>query len=142
MTKITFLHGVNDRHQAIAGWLAQAYREGTRVVVYVPSENDMERLDRLLWMEPATSFTPHCQGNSTLASETPVVLAAVLDKPDHDECLINLSDGIPPGFSRFEQLIEFVSTTDSDKISGRERYRFYRERGYPLEAQEFSGAAV
>jgi DNA polymerase IIIc chi subunit len=56
-----------------------------------------------------------------------------LNNPLHDDCLLNLSDEIPPGFSRFRQLIEIVSVDDADRLPGRERFRFYRERGYPLE---------
>jgi DNA polymerase-3 subunit chi len=46
---------------------------------------------------------------------------------------VNLSNEIPPGFSRFQQLIEIISIDDEDRLPGRERFRFYRERGYPLE---------
>lgn len=139
MTRITFLHNASDRLQAAAVWLGQAVRAGEKMVVYVPSEADLERLDRLLWTHPATGFTPHCAATSALAAETPVVLTTELDRPVHDECLVNLSNEIPPRFSSFEHVIEVVSTADNIRIPGRERFRFYRERGYPLEAKDISG---
>jgi DNA polymerase-3 subunit chi len=139
MTQITFLHGALDRLQAVAAWLAQAGREGKQVLVYVPAAERGEQLDRLLWTSPATGFIPHCRAGDKLATETPILLASDLDQPLHDECLLNLSDEVPPGFSRFQQLIEIVSADDGDKLPGRERFRFYRERGYPLEAKDISG---
>jgi DNA polymerase-3 subunit chi len=139
MTQITFLHGARDRLQAIAAWLARASGEGKPVLVYVPASERCAELDRLLWTQPATGFTPHCRADDNLAAETPIVLASGLDDTRHDGCLLNLSDEIPPGFSRFRQLIEIVSVEDSDRLPGRERFRFYRERGYPLEAREISG---
>ncbi|MDP1609474.1 MAG: DNA polymerase III subunit chi [Sulfuritalea sp.] len=139
MTKITFLHGARDRLQAVAAWLGQASSEGKRVLVYVPAGERGEQLDRLLWIQPATGFTPHCRADNSLAAETPVVLASALDHPLHDECLLNLSDEVPSGFSRFKELIEIVSVEDADKLPGRERFRFYRERGYPLENRDISG---
>lgn len=142
MTRVSFLHGASDRLQAIASWLEQASRAGHRIVVYVPVADDRDRLDRLLWINPATGFVPHCLANSGLVEETPVVLATGLDQTPHDECLVNLSNDIPPGFGRFEHLVEIVSTADSDKLPGRERFRFYRERGYPLEARDISGEMV
>ncbi len=139
MTRVSFLHGAGDRLQAAAAWLAQAGRDGQRVLVYAPAEADLERIDRLLWAQPSTGFTPHCDAGSMLAAETPVVLTRRLDKPIHDGCLVNLSDEIPPGFGSFDHLVEIISTAESDRIPGRERFRFYRERGYPLEARDISG---
>lgn len=138
MTQITFLHGARDRLEAVVAWLARAGREGKPVLVYVPLAEQGNTLDRLLWTQPATGFAAHCRAGDTLAAETPIVLAADLDHPLHDECLLNLSDEVPPGFSRFQQLIEIVSADDNDKLPGRERFRFYRERGYPLEARDIS----
>lgn len=139
MTQVTFLHGARDRLQAVAAWLASAGTEHKPVLVYVPASERNGELDRLLWTQPPTGFTPHCRADDKLAAETPIVLASVLEDPCHDGCLLNLSDEIPPGFSRFRQLIEIVSVHDRDRLAGRERFRFYRDRGYPLEARDISG---
>jgi DNA polymerase-3 subunit chi len=139
MTKISFFHGARDRLQAVAAWLGRAGSESRKVLVYVPAGESSEQLDRLLWTHQATGFTPHCRANDKLATETPIILAAELDAPPHDGCLLNLSDEIPPGFSRFQQLIEIISVKDEDRLPGRERFRFYRERGYPLENHDISG---
>lgn len=37
------------------------------------------------------------------------------------------------------ELIEIVSVEDTDRLPGRERFRYYRERGYPLETSDISG---
>lgn len=142
MTRVTFLHGAGDRLQAIAAWLRQAHRDGQRVLVYAPRADERERIDRLLWCHPPTGFTPHCSADSELAAETPVVLASALEQTPHDDCLVNLSDDIPPGFGRFAHLIEVVSAEGADKLPGRERFRFYRGRGYPLDARDVSGEAA
>lgn len=139
MTQITFFHGAHDRLQAIAAWLAQVSREIGPVLVYAPDSERSERLGRLLWTRPATGFTPHCRLDDKLAAETPIILAPGLDNPPHDGCLLNLSDEIPPSFSRYQQLVEIISVEDGDRLPGRERFRFYRERGYPLEARDISG---
>jgi DNA polymerase-3 subunit chi len=138
MTEISFLHGVHDRLQAVAAWLGQAGSEGRKILVYAPQGDQRDQLDRLLWTLPATGFVPHCMDGNKLSAETPIVLAAQLDNPLHDGCLLNLSDEVPPGFSRFQQLIEIVSVNDADRLPGRERFRFYKERGYPLEARDIS----
>ena len=138
MTRISFLHGANDRLQAMASWLVQASREGHRVVVYVPVAEDRDRLDRLLWVHPATAFLPHCLASSGLAEETPVVLATGLDQTPHDECLLNLSNDVPPGFGRFEHLVEIVSTDEAVRLAARDRVKHYKALGYAITYQEIA----
>lgn len=138
MTKITFLHGARDRLQSIATWLAGSSNEFKKILVYIPDGATLDHLDRLLWIHPSTGFTPHCRTADKLATQTPIILASELDNPSHDGLLLNLSDSIPPGFSRFQQVVEIVGVAEESIQLGRERYRYYRERGYPLEASEIS----
>ncbi|MCX8086668.1 MAG: DNA polymerase III subunit chi [Rhodocyclaceae bacterium] len=138
MTRILFLHGAADRTQAAVQWLHAAWARREAVLVYAPEAEAAERLDRLLWTQPQLSFTPHCGLDSPLAAETPIVFAPHLDAPPQEECLLNFSNELPPGFSRFAQLIEIVSVDDADRLPARERFKFYRDRGYPLESQDIS----
>lgn len=133
MTRITFYSNADDRLQAACSWLAANWREKKSTVVFAPEPEVAERLDRMLWMQPATGFLPHCGAGSALAGETPVLIARQLEDVKQDACLLNLGDEIPPGFSRFEELVEIVSTSDAVRLPARERFRFYRERGYALE---------
>lgn len=139
MTRISFLHGAPDRIQSAAQWLQQAWRERQPVLVYVPEAGQADRLDRLLWTQPQLSFVPHCAIDSPLAPETPILLTHRLDDPPRDNCLLNLGNELPPGFSRFELLVEIVSTDDADRLPARERFKFYRDRGYAIESRDISG---
>jgi DNA polymerase-3 subunit chi len=75
-----------------------------------------------------------------LAAETPVVLTASADALPWHDVLVNLGDGLPAGFARFERLIEVVGGGQDERDRGRERWRFYRDRGYPLEKHELGAA--
>ena len=44
----------------------------------------------------------------------------------------NLSQRTPEHFARFERLFEILSTDESDLAAGRERYKQYQQRGYPM----------
>jgi DNA polymerase-3 subunit chi len=48
--------------------------------------------------------------------------------------LINLSSEQPMFFSQFERVAEFINDNETTKAQGRERYQFYKERGYELES--------
>jgi DNA polymerase-3 subunit chi len=130
MTSIDFYTHVADR-LAVAGKLvAKALAQHGHVRVLTQDAAATEALDRLLWLQPATGFLPHCRLASPLAAETPVWIDHVMEHQGPASVLINLHASPPPFFSRFERLAEIVSVDDA--AAARERFRFYRERGYEL----------
>ncbi len=141
MTKVFFYHGASDRLQAAAAWLQQAQLKRQAVLVYAPDAAIAEKLDRLLWTTPATGFLPHCRADSPLAARTPVLIAARLDSLPQEERLLNLSNDVPPGFSRFSELVEIVSGAEEDRLPARDRFRFYRDRGYDMESRKLDPVA-
>ncbi|MBU0752026.1 MAG: DNA polymerase III subunit chi [Gammaproteobacteria bacterium] len=136
MTRILFLHGASDRLAAAARWLNEAAAAKRKVLVYVPQADAATQLDRLLWTQVATGFVPHALAGSPLAAESPIVITDRLDAIPHDKALLNLGDELPSGFSRFEELIELISSDDAVRLPARERFKFYRERGYAPESRE------
>lgn len=140
MTKVLFCHGAPDRLQAAAAWLWQTAGGGaTSAVIYAPDGRIAERLDQLLWVSPPTGFLPHCRARSPLAAETPILIAettAEVDSVAQDELLLNLGNELPPGFGRFANLVEIISQEDSVRLPGRERAKFYRDRGYDIQYRD------
>jgi DNA polymerase III subunit chi len=141
MTTIDFYTHVDDRLAVAARLAAKAVAQHGRVRLLTPDEASTAALDRLLWTQPATGFLPHCRLGSPIAAETPVIVDHVLEHEGPAEVLINLRNEPPPFFSRFARLAEIVSPDEADAAAGRERYRFYRERGYELRAHNLSGKA-
>ena len=92
-------------------------------------ENRVDALDELLWAYPPEQFLPHRRLNDS-DEKAPVVLAGAADEPTVTEVLINLGADVPIFFPRFDRVSEIVLSSERD--AGRERYRFYRDRGYPL----------
>jgi DNA polymerase-3 subunit chi len=81
---------------------------------------------------------PHCRVEHRLASETPIWVDHVAEHPGPAGVLINLQSSPPSFFSRFERLAEIVGLEEADVAAGRERYRFYRERGYELRSHSLN----
>jgi DNA polymerase-3 subunit chi len=104
-----------------------------RVLIVAPDEIVAREIDRLMWTISATGFLPHCMSSDSLASDTPVLITRNSDTLPHDDLLLNLGNQPPTSFSRFKRLVEIVSENDDfDKQSARERFRFYKDRGYEL----------
>lgn len=129
MTQVFFYHGASDKIAAACALLSGAYAKKKPMLVYALEKEVASSLDRMLWTHSALSFVPHCRADSPLAAETPILITDTLDSIAQDERLMNLSREIPPGFSRFENLIEVVGQDDEDRSAARDRVRLYKERG-------------
>ena len=136
MTQIDFYTNVTDKLGTACRIVAKAYGLKHRVVVYCADAESAQKIDRLLWTTPATGFVPHCAASSPLAALTPVIIEHDGAEPLHDELLLNLRNEWPAFFSRFERLIEIVSVDDEDRQHARERYKFYRDRGYEIRTHD------
>ena len=138
MTTIDFYTHVDEPLGVAAKLVAKAWPQHGHVRVLTPDAATTEALDRLLWMQPATGFLPHCRLGSPLAGDTPIIVDHALEHSGPAGVLINLTSTPPPFFSRFERLAEIVPADDVQAQAGRERYRFYRERGYELRAHNLA----
>jgi len=132
VTRIEFHHGARDKLASACRLVGELHAAGHRVVVYTGGEPLAAQIDRMLWMQPATGFVPHCRTGSPLAAETPVLVGDSLDDPGDHDILVNLDGTLPPSFARFERLVEIVGADEADRQPARERFRFYRERGYEI----------
>jgi DNA polymerase-3 subunit chi len=138
VTQIDFYTHVGDKWHTACRLAAKAYARGLRVAVLCPDAESAQRLDRLLWTNSSIGFIPHCHATHALAPRTPVTITHEDGEPPHDEVLLNLRESWPPMFSRFQRLIEIVSTDDNDRASARDRFKFYRDRGYDIRSHDLS----
>jgi len=140
MTRIDFYTKVDDKLRFAAKLCAKALTQKHKVNVYVPDHALATRFERLLWTDNATSFIAHCRVEDPLAPQTPVLIHTQEGALLHDTLLINLDPAWPSFFSRFQRVIEIVSTDSEDAAAARERFRFYRDRGYALQSHDMSAS--
>lgn len=141
MTRIDFYSGADNKQQSACELCQKAVESGARVLLFTSDPDATVVMDKLLWEHPATAFTPHCRGNDPAAYEMPVVVGhQTVDFPHYD-VLINLQHTCMPFFSRFERVIEIVGMAEDDVKAGRERFGFYRDRGYEINHQDMGKPA-
>ncbi len=133
MTRIDFHSNVPDKIAYTCRLVRKARAANCRVVLLTLNRQDLMALDQSLWTFSELDFLPHVVAGDPLAPATPVILTDddKVELPHHD-ILINLSPNTPAHFARFERMFEIISSDETDKAAGRERYRFYQQRGYPL----------
>ena len=108
----------------------KAFQRGHRIFINAADEAQARALDELLWTHRSTSFLPH--GLHGHEHSDTIAIGWGQEPENHNDLLINLQLAIPAFFSRFQRVAEIVVQAPDVRTAGRARFKFYRERGYPL----------
>ena len=141
MTEIAFHFNVPDKLAYSCRLLRKAYLSGAQVVV-TSDPATLAELDQLMWSFAPAEFVPHCRAGAAqiTVAASPVVLAESLQDCPHYGVLVDLGQGIPPEFERFERFIEVVAREDEDRLAARSRWKHYTDRGYAMKRHDLATA--
>lgn len=144
MTQVDFyiVGAAGDARLRVACRIAEkAMQRDLRVFIRPADGGEARQLDELLWTFSEGSFVPHriVEPGAEAAAEPaePVLIGLEAGAVGgHWDLLINLSGDVPECFSRYARVAEVVDADPERRQQGRERYRYYRDRGYPLANHE------
>ena len=131
MTRIDFYVASEDAPRVACRVAEKAWKLGHKVYVHTKDPTDAQKLDELMWTFRDVAFVPH-----SLTDDAPIRIGHTAPPDGFDNLLVNLADEVPAFFSKFERVAEVVSGDESAKAQARERFRFYRDRGYELETHQ------
>lgn len=136
MTRVDFYVGKTSSLQArllLACKLTEkAYTRKMHTYIHTDTATTSAQLDGLLWTFNELAFIPHALAPCSDDNVT-VRIGHDFEPMENCDFLINLSNDVPPFFSRFERLAEILDQEEPILLAGRKRYLFYRDRGYNLE---------
>ncbi|PWK53453.1 DNA polymerase III subunit chi [Pleionea mediterranea] len=112
--------------------IQKAYQSKRRVFIHTGSKRDAEYMDELLWTQEPSSFLPHLLSGEAEGIYPPIQIGYGQEPNIRPDVLVNLADDVPSFHGQFEKVIEFAHGDEQSKEKARERFKFYRERGYPL----------
>ena len=142
MTRVDFYISNNNSNEArtkLACRIAEkAYQMKHKIYMHVDDRQQAEQLDQLLWIFRDGSFIPHCLIDDPNSEHSSILIGYNEPPASTSEVLINISSQVPGFFSRYERVAEVVGGDEPSRQKARERFKFYRERGYPLETHELS----
>ena len=146
MTRIDFYildYPGHDAGQQFACRLAEkAWRKGHRVHIHTGNPALSQQLDALLWTFRELSFVPHSLSPAEQAADSPIHIGHDEQGVQSDDVLINLAGEVPHFFSRFKRVAELIGTDETERQQGRQRYIFYRDRGYPLQSHTIAAGSA
>jgi DNA polymerase-3 subunit chi len=150
MTRVDFYVLEDDAEQARERFacrlVEKAWRLKNTVYLHAASPVAAQRLDALLWTWSDRSFLPHVLAepdlDADLAAATPVRIGTGAEPGFEAQLLVNLDREVPLFFSRFDRVAEIVGGSDEERALARDRFRFYRDRGYALETHRIGSAST
>jgi DNA polymerase-3 subunit chi len=136
MTRVDFHLNVADKIAYACRLIRKIRSADQKAVVFCEDAARLQKFDAALWSFSPLDFIPHLSESDPLAGRTPVLLTSRAADLPHHQVLVNLGASLPPHFTRFERLVELVGTDPDDVAQARQRWRFYKDRGYPLATHE------
>ena len=146
MTRVDFYilpDGSDNARLTFACRLAgKAVQRDLGVFVLAQSETEARRLDELLWTFAQNSFIPHrfAWDPETAPVAEPVIIGCATrtgEEATHEwNLMVNLTGEVPDAFGRYERLAEVLDADPERRAHGRDRYRYYRDRGYELKTHQ------
>ncbi len=138
MTRVSFYVLKSDQfeqRQAFACRLAEkAYNQGHQVYIHTDDAEKSASVDAALWALRPDSFVPHEIIGPDSDHQSPVLIGHKDTTPPRlMDVLINLTQDQPLFFSQFERVAEVIDDNDAVKQAGRQRFQFYKQRGYELD---------
>ncbi len=140
MTQVDFYilgkQSTGDRFSMACRLAGKAWQKGHRIYLHTNSDAESRHMDRLLWTFRQDSFLPHSMIRDADTELNPILIGHTGDVGDEHDVLLNLATEVPQFFSQFHRVAEFIDHDADIKQSGRNRYSFYRDRGYQLTTHE------
>jgi DNA polymerase III subunit chi len=95
------------------------------------------QLDAMLWLANDQSFIPHeIASDAPALTGIPVVLNTGSGPGEPVDVLINLNAQLPTRPELATRIIEIIDGDPVRRAAGRERFKAYRDHGFPLEKHD------
>jgi DNA polymerase-3 subunit chi len=114
-----------------------------RLKVYIQCEDEAHcfKLDESLWTFDAASFIPHQIEGEGPYPRANICLGSATDPPLEADWLMNLSTQLPGRAERYTHIIEYLANIESVRARARQRYQFYKQKGYAVTIQKIQSPA-
>ena len=112
----------------------KAWQNQHAIFLLCSNTEQVDRFDELLWTFSETSFIPHspiCDGDGKV-----VILSSERKTLRNHEVLINLTTDVPEHAGKFIRVIESTGYNEAMREDARKKYKYYKDRGYPIFTHE------
>ena len=140
------LNKSQNLHLSVCFLARKLYKTGRRIVI-IDVDDNLEKIDKLLWTFEQNSFLPHKIYESDACFDTPIILVSatytdkqsILDKYDS---IINIYE--KPVIDKIgdKSIYEFVENIENRKEISRKKYTLYKNNNFTLNHKEFNEQTI
>ncbi|MBF0126356.1 MAG: DNA polymerase III subunit chi [Magnetococcales bacterium] len=116
---------------ALLGILVKILERGSRACLLAQDALQVQRLDELLWRQPADRFLAHGPWNGPDPDRQPLLLSLEPDDRNGATILVLVSPRLVADPARFDLVVDFVGK--QEVALARDRYRRYQQQGCAME---------
>jgi DNA polymerase-3 subunit chi len=142
MTQVDFYILPDDKPQSrelfTCRLAEKVYKLKHRLYIHTETKEQTDFIDKLLWTYKAGSFVPHDVYQQDKCPDAPILIGHESEPPAESTVLFNLSTSVPLFFSRFDRVAEMINADEDARKQGRERFRFYKDRGYTIDSHQIT----
>ena len=118
--------------------IEKIHKLNKNIYIHSNSPTQADEISKSLWQEHKESFLAHeIRNEENKTSKAPIEIGHQLKPATHD-VMINLSNEIPSFVGQFDRVVELASDDEKTRETARERYIFYKKRGYPLKTHDLN----
>ena len=140
LTRIDFYYDVKDILSFASRMVRKLYYEKVvsakhPLVIRCKDQSHCEEVSYSIQNFSKKDFLPCAEFSDKSADLFPIILSTVSEIPlwaDDIIVLLNLDTKIEITFSSYCRVIEIVDQAELNRQKGRERYKYYKERGYEI----------
>ncbi len=107
-----------------------------KIYLHTDTHEQATYLDDLLWSFRPDSFLPHCLLETDIDEEVSIRIGHGENFQQDFDVLINLGEQVPAFYRHFDRVAEIISTDETEKALGRQRWSQYKEAGVELETHQ------
>lgn len=136
MTEIIFYTGVNEELPFLVKLSEKTLKMRRKACIVTRDADHSKSVSEYLWSHDPTKFIPHSLGPEEPNNKRTSLELRHDDESSHLDVLINLTAKAPGQFSSFQRLIEIVTQQKASIEVGRQRFKWYRDRGYAIKVHK------
>jgi len=134
MTEVRFYHlQRQSQEQVIPSLLGKAHEGGRRVVLVMPDEGAVARMNEHLWTYAPNSFLPHGSRKDGHMEDQPIFLTAQDENPNGAKVLVVAHGAQSAMHQDFDLCCEILDGRDNGAVeAARGRWKTYKAQGFDV----------
>jgi DNA polymerase-3 subunit chi len=132
--EVSFYHLTSlPLERALPRLVEKIYAAGSKVVMFFEYDEQLKRIDEVLWTYGQMDFLPHGTYLEQYPDQQPVYLTLAPENPNKADILIRIGNKEYPDTQSFKRIVDIFEAKDPLSLqNARDRYKKFKDQGHDL----------